>query len=49
MGENWFQREFMAPRRLAFNVFFYGLHVGLFAYGWYSQVSIYLDLSQGGI
>ncbi|KAJ7706256.1 NADPH oxidase [Mycena rosella] len=39
MGENWFQREFMAPRRLAFNVIFYGLHFFLFAYGWHSQES----------
>ena len=38
MGENWFQREFMVPRRLAFNVLFYGLHFGIFAYGWWSQV-----------
>jgi NADPH oxidase len=37
MGENWFQREFMAPRRLAFNVIFYGLHFFLFGYGWHSQ------------
>lgn len=45
MGENWFQREFMVPRRLAFNVLFYGLHFGIFAYGWYSQVCIYVDLA----
>jgi len=37
MGETWFQREFLTPKRLAFNVIFYGLHFGLFAYGWYSQ------------
>jgi len=37
MGENWFQREFMQPRRLAFNVIFYGLHFFFFAYGWHSQ------------
>jgi len=35
----WFQREFMVPRRLAFNVFFYGLHMGIFAYGWWSQAT----------
>ena len=39
MGENWFQREFLVPRRLVFNVLFYGTHLALFAYGWYSQVS----------
>ena len=39
MGENWFQREFLVPRRLVFNVLFYGIHFALFAYGWYSQVS----------
>ncbi|KAI0639509.1 NADPH oxidase [Trametes polyzona] len=37
MGENWFQREFLSPRRLAFNVFFYGVQLFLFGYGWYSQ------------
>jgi len=37
MGESWFQREFLAPRRLAFNVIFYGLHFFFFAYGWHSQ------------
>jgi len=39
MGENWFQREFLTPRRLAFNVLFYGSHLFWFAYGWHSQVS----------
>jgi NADPH oxidase len=39
MGENWFQREFMAPRRLAFNVIFYGLHFFFFGYGWHSQAT----------
>ncbi|KAJ7171107.1 NADPH oxidase [Mycena filopes] len=37
MGESWFTREFLTPRRLAFNVIFYGLHFFLFAYGWHSQ------------
>jgi NADPH oxidase len=37
MGENWFQREFLTPRRLAFNVIFYGLHFFFFGYGWHSQ------------
>jgi len=37
MGESWFQREFLTPRRLAFNVIFYGLHFFFFAYGWHSQ------------
>ncbi|TFY82333.1 hypothetical protein EWM64_g1674 [Hericium alpestre] len=39
MGENWFQREFLAPRRLTFNVLFYGLHLALFVYGWHSQAT----------
>ena len=39
MGKTWFQREFLVPRRLAFNILFYGTHFALFAYGWYSQVS----------
>jgi len=37
MGESWFHREFLVGRRLAFNVFFYGLHCAIFAYGWWSQ------------
>jgi NADPH oxidase 1 len=37
MGESWFHREFLQPRRLAFNVIFYGLHFFFFAYGWHSQ------------
>ncbi|RDX55749.1 NADPH oxidase [Lentinus brumalis] len=37
MGESWFHREFLQPRRLAFNVIFYGLHLFFFGYGWYSQ------------
>ena len=49
MGENWFQREFMAPRRLAFNVIFYGAHIGLFAYGWYSQVRTRLEALLDGV
>ena len=36
---HWFQREFMVPRKLAFNVIFYSLHLFFFIYGWYSQVS----------
>jgi len=40
MGESWFQREFLTPRRLAFNVLFYGAHFAFFAYGWWSQVSL---------
>ncbi|KAJ7357292.1 NADPH oxidase [Mycena olivaceomarginata] len=39
MGESWFQREFLAPRRLAFNVIFYGLHFFFFGYGWHSQAT----------
>jgi NADPH oxidase len=37
MGESWFHREFLVPKRLGFNVIFYGLHFFFFAYGWYSQ------------
>ena len=37
-AESWFHREFLTPRRLAFNVVFYGLHLFFFAYGWYTQV-----------
>ncbi|KAJ7215704.1 NADPH oxidase isoform 1 [Mycena haematopus] len=37
MAENWFQRELLTPRRLVFNVIFYGLQLFLFAYGWFAQ------------
>ncbi|KAJ8595950.1 hypothetical protein M405DRAFT_806407 [Rhizopogon salebrosus TDB-379] len=37
MGESWFQREFLNPRRLVFNVIFYGIQSALFALGWYLQ------------
>lgn len=43
MGESWFQREFLTPKRLAFNVLFYGSHLAFFAYGWYSQVCFQLS------
>ncbi|KAF8324797.1 ferric reductase NAD binding domain-containing protein [Cantharellus anzutake] len=36
-SKSWLRREILSLRRLAFNVFFYGTHLGLFAYGWYSQ------------
>ncbi|KAF8202852.1 NADPH oxidase isoform 1 [Pholiota molesta] len=39
MGESWFHREFLTPRRLVFNILFYGTHFGLFAYGWHSQAT----------
>jgi NADPH oxidase len=39
MGETWVQRELLTPRKLAFNVFFYGTHLFFFAYGWYSQAT----------
>ena len=38
MGENWVQREFLTPRRLAFNVLFYGSQLFFFILGWYLQV-----------
>ncbi|KAJ7503550.1 NADPH oxidase [Mycena galericulata] len=37
MGETWVRRELLAPRRLLFNAIFYGLHLFLFAYGWFLQ------------
>jgi NADPH oxidase len=39
MGENWFMREFLTPRKLMSNATFYGLHFFFFAYGWYSQAT----------
>ena len=36
--ESWFRREFLTPRRLVFNILFYGLHFFFFGYGWYTQV-----------
>ncbi|KAJ7642202.1 NADPH oxidase isoform 1 [Roridomyces roridus] len=37
MGESWIKRELLTPRRLVFNVIFYGLQLFLFAYGWFLQ------------
>ncbi|KAF8230632.1 NADPH oxidase A [Tricholoma matsutake] len=37
MVNSWLHREFLVGRRLSFNVIFYGVHLALFAYGWYSQ------------
>jgi NADPH oxidase len=39
MGESWLKREILTPRRLAFNVIWYGIHLFIFGYGWQSQVS----------
>ena len=36
--ESWFRREFCTPKRLLFNVIFYGIQFFLFGYGWHSQV-----------
>ncbi len=44
MGGSWFHREFLTPRRLLFNVLFYGSHLFFFAYGWYSQVWLPVDI-----
>ncbi|KAG8812766.1 hypothetical protein FRC17_001830, partial [Serendipita sp. 399] len=35
----WIKAEFLTPRRLVFNVIWYGIHVFTFGYGWYSQAS----------
>lgn len=35
--KEWVKSEFLTPRRLAFNVIWYGMHIGVFAYGWHSQ------------
>jgi len=37
MGESFFRREFLTPRKLAYNVIWHGLHLFLFGYGWWSQ------------
>lgn len=34
----WFRAEFLTPRRLLFNFLWYGTHLAVFGYGWYSQV-----------
>ncbi|KAF9229209.1 hypothetical protein BS17DRAFT_743015 [Gyrodon lividus] len=39
MIESWFHREFLIPRRLVFNVIFYGIQFTLFALGWYLQAN----------
>ncbi|KAI6047698.1 ferric reductase NAD binding domain-containing protein [Pisolithus marmoratus] len=35
--ESWFRKEFLSPRRLFFNVVFYGTQLALFSVGWYLQ------------
>ncbi|KAJ7760639.1 NADPH oxidase isoform 1 [Mycena maculata] len=35
--ESWVKRELLTPRRLVFNVLFYGTHFALFALGWFLQ------------
>lgn len=37
--QEWVKAELLTPRRLLFNVIWYGVHIGTFAYGWYSQAS----------
>ncbi|KAH7883516.1 ferric reductase NAD binding domain-containing protein [Phlebopus sp. FC_14] len=37
MTESWFQKEFLSPKRLLFNLIFYGIQLALFALGWYLQ------------
>lgn len=37
MGESFIQREFLNPRRLLFNILWYGSHFFVFGYGWWSQ------------
>jgi len=39
MGESWLQREILTPRRLIFNVLWYGTQLFVFAYGWYTQAT----------
>jgi NADPH oxidase len=39
MGESFLQREILNPRRLLFNILWYGSHLFVFGYGWYSQQS----------
>jgi len=34
----WYIREFKG-RRLVWNIFFYGSHIGLFAFGWHKQAA----------
>ncbi|KIL70915.1 hypothetical protein M378DRAFT_499415 [Amanita muscaria Koide BX008] len=37
MTESWIHKELLTPKRLLFNILFYGSHLAIFAYGWYSQ------------
>ncbi|KAH9950425.1 NADPH oxidase [Amylocystis lapponica] len=39
MGESWFQREILHPRRFIFNFLFYGLQLSFFALGWFLQAT----------
>ncbi|KAI4128519.1 MAG: hypothetical protein LQ338_002689 [Usnochroma carphineum] len=35
---SWLRKQF-APSKIAFNILFHGLHVGLFVYGWWKQAA----------
>jgi len=39
MAESWVHRELLTPRRLIFNILWYGIHLFFFAYGWSSQAT----------
>ncbi|KAL8850578.1 MAG: hypothetical protein Q9221_004448 [Calogaya cf. arnoldii] len=36
--QSWLRKQF-APSKILFNLLFHGLHIGLFAFGWWKQVS----------
>ncbi|KAL8919017.1 MAG: hypothetical protein Q9172_005172 [Xanthocarpia lactea] len=36
--QSWLSKQF-APSKIIFNIWFHGLHIGLFAFGWWKQVS----------
>ncbi|KAI4104681.1 MAG: hypothetical protein L6R36_002491 [Xanthoria steineri] len=36
--QSWLRKQF-APSKIIFNLLFHGLHIGLFAFGWWKQVS----------
>jgi len=37
MPQSWIKRELLTPRRLLWHILWNGLHIGMFAYGWWSQ------------
>lgn len=41
--QSWLRKQF-APSKIIFNLLFHGLHIGLFAFGWYVHPTTTSDI-----